>query len=280
MDSVLWLSGHGNRSAQLATNIRTIGGSDAVKACRKIFPAAIAGDAKDVETAMRVRNAATHMALVDVHELRSAMKLMVRLVDSLLDAMGWSREAFWGEGLSVADLLLDQAQAEAVLSVEMKIHGARARMADLGSHPGVGALDSLSGLAYERIFSNNDVHREPTECPACGHEGVILCRINYRATKVDDQGAPIYAKFGSPFNTGVQGVPIYEKFGRPFCFECVFCKLRFDETGELAAAKLDKPVNLGQAEDGEILYALRELMLSRFGSDVAKSPPDEMLGEV
>lgn len=176
-ESVLFLANKGHLvSATGPTDIRTISAFDALSTAKLLHPTLPCTLPAD-RIVLKVRNAAAHMALVEMEELRRAIVVMCRIVEGLLVPLELEREEFWSmHALPVVNDMLDQAKTEVRRLVAAKEAAARRRLATLTQGLDVtGTALVLSSLSGRR--GGYADHQEPQTCPACGQQGWLLCTV-------------------------------------------------------------------------------------------------------
>jgi hypothetical protein len=187
-DSLLLASGNGHLSSKTMISFKSISSATAHSMVKSIFkvPASIIADPRNLAT-QNVRNAAAHMALVDIHELRIALTLHLRLCDALLPVLMVSREEFWGdENLPHVDLMLDEAASELSREVASRIAAATAAFAKILSLPSEQRAVLIELLGQRRGAEAE--HIELQECPACHQEGELYCTVERGAVESETDG--------------------------------------------------------------------------------------------
>jgi len=174
-DSLFMFAGHGALANTSATQVRSIGALDVARVLKHLHRESPL-DLQD-PVALRVRNSAAHMALVDAGELRLGVIQMVKVVEMILPLLDLEPEAFWGDhAVPVVSALLDQARTEIARVVQAKISAAKERLAlltkSLAADQVVILLATLSGRA-----TSPSEHNEQQVCPVCGQQGWLLCNI-------------------------------------------------------------------------------------------------------
>lgn len=91
-DSVLILAGHGERATRTPTDLRSVTAVEALKIVHHLHKEVPVG-LPDV-LPLRVRNAATHIALVDARELRRAIVRMGQMIAAALPILDLDPEPF------------------------------------------------------------------------------------------------------------------------------------------------------------------------------------------
>lgn len=225
-DTLLRLSGKGHRAETPATRIRTIGAFNAVKLVAALHKGASV-PLSLAEAALEVRNAATHVGLVDRDELRAAVSGMCRTMDAILDAMGADRAAFWGVNVGLADTLIEEGRAAVEKIVEAKLASARAHLAQITKGvPAALAAPFLAALSQKFVSSD---HEEETSCPVCGQRAWLICGVEEGEFEHDHDEA---SQWGWVSRTAY-----------PFEFGCSVCGLTLDEV-ELVHLEMNDPIEL------------------------------------
>jgi imidazoleglycerol phosphate dehydratase HisB len=225
-DTLLRLSGKASHASKRATRIRTIGAAEAFLGVRHFHKSIGVAEAAAREV-FETRNAAAHVGVVDRAEVRSATSTMSRAVDAILLAMGADRLGFWGNRIDLVDGIIREQRETVEQIVAAKFAAARARVAALthGLDPQVQRL-VLAARAMKTVFSS---HEEPIECPGCGQQAWLICRV---------EGGEID---GGPTPFGLLGTARASAF--PFGLACSVCDLSLDEP-ELAHLSLDEEIEL------------------------------------
>ena len=207
-DTLLILAGHSSKVGMGSQHMKTIGAFDLLRMTKHLH--------KDLPwiqqdpAILRVRNAATHMALVERDELQTAILQMCRIVESLLVPLDLDRQDFWGKyAVPAVETLLDEAKTRRVQAVEAKKSAAAARlarlMAGLSEPSRQAVLAALSGRPASAME-----HEEPQTCPVCGQQGWLICGVERGAIEADDEA--LWA----------------ERTAIPYFFECPVCQLYVD----------------------------------------------------
>jgi len=220
-DSVLMLTGQGAHAGGSALRLKSIGAVPALQVAKHLQ--------KDLPTdlpdpiALRVRNAATHMACLDVNELRKGVIQMCRLVAAVLPLLDLDPMQFWGpHARPVVVDLLDEAKTEVARTVAAKRAVAGARLARLTEAlPSGQAATLLAAISGSGPTTYID-HQERQTCPICGQQGWLACGVERGSIEyeLDDDGHAAYA-----------WVP---RTAYPMVFNCLVCQL------ELEGAELDE----------------------------------------
>jgi hypothetical protein len=207
-DTLLILAGHSSKATIEPQHIKTIGALELLRMTKHLH--------KDLPwiqqdpAILRVRNAATHMALVERKELQTAILQMCRIIESLLVPLDLDRQDFWGRyAIPVVDTLLDEAKTRRVQAVEAKKSAAAARLARM-----MGGLDEPSRQAVLAALSGRPTsfmdHEEPQTCPVCGRQGWLICAVEKGSPEPDDFGLWV------------------DRTAYPYFFECPVCQLYID----------------------------------------------------
>lgn len=236
-DSVLRFADKGHLAHSPASQTKTKSASEVLILVKRLHPAFQWNPPVD-ELALKVRNAAVHLGIVDATELRSAVKIMSRAVDDMVRFYGEAdRSAFWGEAvLRLVDQLLDEAASEVKRGVAAKVAAAGAELArrTLGLPPETAELllRALSGSAPRTSAE----HAEAAECPVCHRQGWLLCGVDRGPVEwdVDDEGMP-------------HGAWV-DLTAWPEAFECPVCGLDLD-SGELVEFDFPTEISLESDDD-------------------------------
>lgn len=234
VEAVLWLTGHKDLAKKPAIEIRTITGVDAAMIARERRPNVVAPH-DQVLSAMNVRNAATHMAFVDQASLRDEVSTMVRIVDSIVLALGEDRTQFWADSLPLIDELIHQRLSAVARIVAAKREAALRRVR--GLIKGLGdELGSLILAARSHRSWSSD-HDEPIECPVCSQQAWLQCGVEESDPIADGEGG-LYV----------------ERTAFPFSFECSVCGFQLEGSDELAELSLDHDIELEARDVDESDY--------------------------
>jgi hypothetical protein len=214
-DSVLMLAGKGERGGDDALKLRSLQAAAALGMAKHFNPQLPIHDLKD-PVALRVRNAATHMAFVDAVQLRQGVIQMVILIEALLPELELEPALFWGDAAASVAVVLDEAKTELDLRVHAKRIAAQQRLAQLiigfvaeASNP---VLAVLSGRAVEE-----GEHNEPQTCPVCSQQAWLICSVERGPVEYD------YDEDGEMTHVWVT------RTGYPYAFECPVCQLKLED---------------------------------------------------
>ncbi len=225
-DTLLWLSGKGNRAETRATRIRTVGALNAVKLVAALHKGASVPSIL-AEAALEARNAAAHVGLVDRDELHGAVGGMCSTVDVFLNLMGSDRGPFWGDYLGVADTLIEADRAAVEQIVAAKFASAHARLARLtDALPADYTALVLATMAQKPLIAD---HEEERPCPACGQRAWLACDVEEGDVEFDHDEDSVSAWVS--------------RTAYPLWFECSVCGLTLDER-ELQHLGLGVPIEL------------------------------------
>ena len=157
---------------------------------------------------------------------------MVRIVDSIVCAMGEDRSEFWADCLPLADELIHQRQTIVARVVAAKRKAAEDRLEELirGLDPHTATL-VLASRSRQRWFSDHD---EPTPCPVCGQEAWLLCGLIE----------------GEPEADGENGLSV-PRTAFPTALECSVCGFALEGTDELAVLSLQEDIELDPRDYNE-----------------------------
>jgi hypothetical protein len=213
-DTMLLLGGHGGLAPADPLLMRTVGGIEALRLAKHLHRD-LPWLQQDI-VALRVRNAAIHMAMVRSDELRAAVVQMSRIGESLLAQLGLDRERFWGSHeVSVVEYLLDEARTERARIVAAKKAAAQRHLDELL----VGLTDSDRRVVLTVLSGRppnvSIEHDEPQECPVCGQKGWLVCTVESGTTRqeADEDG-------------GVSEMTARTAY--PHIFTCPVCELEIE----------------------------------------------------
>jgi hypothetical protein len=233
-DSVLMLAGKGTHGGDDALKLRSLQAQTALTIAKHFSPPLPIHDLKD-PVALRVRNAATHMALVDVVQLRQGVVQMATLVEALLIELELDHDLFWGDAADSVTVVIDEAKSELDLRVHAKRVAAQQRLAQLmiGFAPDTAnpVLAVLSGRAVEE-----GEHNEAQTCPVCGQQGWLICSVERGPVEYD------YDEDGDQNHVWVS------RTGYPYAFECPVCQLKLQDV-ELSEFDFPSEIVLDDDED-------------------------------
>jgi hypothetical protein len=175
-DSVLVMANKAELAGRGVTDVKTIGAHEALLVAKHLRPALPYTPPAD-QIVLRVRNAAVHMGIVDRRELRAAVVVMCRIIETLLTVLGLDHSAFWGtEASSVVNEILDAAKSEVRRVVAAKMVAAKQHLAQLLSGLDQASMTVVIASLAGKHLSHTD-HEEAATCPACGEQGWLLCGI-------------------------------------------------------------------------------------------------------
>jgi hypothetical protein len=225
--SVLLLTGKGGLTKRRPTQLRSIQAFESLRLLKAIRPE-VSIDLSEPPMPLQVRNAAAHMALVDALELRIAVAVMARAVETMLPLIEVESGAFWGEhGQSVVLALLDETRTAAARSLAAKTARAKSAFADLTA-----GMTPEQAAALIRAFVGThqpmDDLVDQVECPACG-------QLGWRSAWIDR--GPLEDAYDEESEVHYRFVT---QTAFPFKFQCPVCRLfltsqELDQFPELAA---------------------------------------------
>lgn len=227
VDSLLHLSGKGDQATLPATGLRTLGGLDAFRLCKRLMKEGMAGVGEPAaQRALAVRNAALHLALVDRAELRAAVGDSVRIVDKLVIGIGADRRSFWRVRITHVDYLIAEQQAETELIVTAKVEKAREQLASLKAmlSPELAA----AVLAQRSKCLTSSEHEEAVTCPVCDQEAWLICGVERGAPEPDGSDEEWWSVSLTAW---------------PFAFECTVCGLSLEDN-ELGSFEFPDHIDL------------------------------------
>jgi len=244
-DTLLRLSGSGDRAEASATRVKTISGIAAFRLARH-FHKGIAVPEQDAIDAFETRNAAAHMALVERDELRGSVSAMSRAVDALLVAIGADRSAFWRDHQDTVDGFIEDERASVAQMITAKFGAARARIGRITAGlDDVVRATLLAALSSSQVFAE---HVERTKCPVCEQDAWLVCWTEEGAIEFD----------GDP-DSGSAWVPVT---AYPYELFCSVCELSLNQS-ELAQLGLDEEIELEAREADSSDYDERDEDLDR-----------------
>lgn len=218
LDTMLHLTGFGQHAKCRPHEIRTISAHEACVRCARLVPEFNYTQHAD-QALFTARNGGAHLALTTDEVARESARIMVRLLDPLIEAMELDRGDFWGDMVSVADTLLDEKISELNASVEMKIAAAKSRLADRLA--GLGPTERelvLKTLSHQPFLMNEE---EPYRCPACEQMGTMLCQLQ-------DTGQPQFEYEQVSEDDFIYHGGHIEQAAYAVAFHCFTCGLDFD----------------------------------------------------
>jgi hypothetical protein len=228
MDTLLHLVGKGELAKSAPYTIKTIGGIEACRRARNFCPEFRFSEQAD-GLIFSVRNSVGHLGLGA--DIRKAIRIMVRLVEPLLDAVDYNRARFWGNRLSTVDMLQDENIDELQAILQMKYDAARDFLE--ASFSGLEPVEqaTVKAIMAKSSHSSSD-YDKPYLCPVCGAQGWLICSREYGV--IDDE------------------IVFNEPIAYPFHFECRVCNLDLEDA-EIEAAGMPNRIDLPDSEIGKVL---------------------------
>lgn len=231
--SVLQAMGHKSLDPAQALHFRSVGGVELIKLFRQVFGSSSLPPAPADFKPFRVRNAASHMALVESGELRDAVTEYCRLSLEILPRVKISLDDFWGADTELVRELASEAKGRTLVIARAKVAAAQSRIREkLGGLSDVERVRFLamlgSGIVHTSFgFSDlrSTQHEETVVCPGCKAKAVLV----YEAAR---EGPVEWDEF--------EGEPYLEVTGYPIYFLCHTCEL------ELVADELEVSDELTQ----------------------------------
>lgn len=235
-DSLLMLAGKGVLTKAQGTDFKSVEIEDAAGAARTLTPS-LPIPQQGRSLAMKVRNSACHMGLVEARELRRAVVEMARVVDGILKVDEADREHFWGSAtLAVVDALIDEAEDAIKQALLAKIAAARTRVLVLTAGLEPATRQIVLAAVTRRRPSFGEYVRE-WKCPACEQQGDLLCDIaQERKIDVDDEG--------QTYPLPLQAIP--------YAFECGVCQLHLNDDEVQQSGDFPEYVELRLDEDPDL----------------------------
>nr|BFE32623.1 hypothetical protein GCM10010200_048740 [Actinomadura rugatobispora] len=183
------------------------------------------------------------MGIVDQRELKSAVMVMVRIVEDLIAAIEKAdRVKFWAEDrIPLVDQFLDESLSDLRRTVAAKVAAAKRQIAlltrDLPADAARIVLASLSGREARTL-----IDRElPHQCPVCSQMGWLVCSVERSDVETDyDESGMFY---------------IVHQTAYPHVFECPVCNLTLEDR-ELDEFEFPREITL--EPDTEPYKAFRE----------------------
>lgn len=212
-DSLLHLSGKGELAGSSALDIKTIGGLEAIRLCKRLFKSTSGFSENCVQAVLRVRHAALHAALVHRDELRIATGDSIRIVDQLASEIGADRESFWKGNLELVDRMIGEHQAMVAHIVAAKIQAAKEQITNITTALSP-ELASVVLAKRSRRLSTSD-HEEPVICPVCRQEAWLICGVEKSEPQPDESDDELSNVISTAW---------------PFAFECSVCGLNLEES--------------------------------------------------
>jgi hypothetical protein len=164
--------------------------------------------------------------------MHKTMRIMVRLLDPLLGAVGYNRSIFWGNRLSTVNTLQDENIDELQAILQMKYDAARNHLARIFSGLEPAEQATAKAILARGAHSSSD-YDSPYRCPVCEAQGWLICSREYDVTEEGD-------------------VVFNEPIAYPFSFECKVCDLELEDS-ELNAAGMPSQIDLPNSDIGKIL---------------------------
>jgi hypothetical protein len=210
--SLLLLAGRSDKTKRTGTELATRTAAEVCKIARDLDARVVSLPQNPV--CLRVRNAAAHMGLVDVRELRLGVGQMVKYIDKILEVLDLDGNDFWGEAdRALVESLLDEARSETAKAAMLKRANAEAHLAMLTALvPPETVPAVLQALAKPSAEDGGLTH----ECPVCGQEGYFQYDVERGALEVE------YDDEGMPAN------PWVSRWANVFGFACPVCQLELD----------------------------------------------------
>jgi len=212
-DSLLHLSGKGELAGSSALDIKTIGGLEAVRLCKRLFKTTSGISDNCVQGVLRVRHAALHAALVHRDELSIATADSIRIVDQLASEIGADRGSFWKGNLGLVDKLIGEHQAIVAHIVAAKIQAAKEQVTSITTALSPGLASVVLAKRSRRLSSSD--HEEPVFCPVCRQEAWLICGVDKSEPQPDDSD---------------DECSVVTSTAWPFSFECSVCGLNLEES--------------------------------------------------
>jgi hypothetical protein len=245
LDSVLMLSGNGELARLRAHQIKTISATEACKRVKRLHPEFPYQSPRD-DAIFVVRNAAAHLGVTDTFPMGQAVRLMVRLIDSLLEALEADADRLWGDSLPAVIALRDEVANEIKAIVIGKYTATTSRLAErvagLDSSQRELVLRAVSGQHYWEMERSHAF-----TCPVCSQQGWLECSQEY------------VGAFESSLDAAGNPITLAETVLYPQIFYCSACGLQL-EGDELGEADVPDSINIGVTEvDEATLESMNEV---------------------
>jgi hypothetical protein len=241
LDSLLMLSGNGGLARLRAHQIRTISATEACKRVKRLHPDFPYQPGRD-DAIFVVRNSAAHLGVTDTFPMRQAVRLMVRLIDSLLEALEVDADSFWGDSLLVVRALRDEVANEVKAILTAKYSAAALRLAER-----VAGLDPTQrDLVLRAVSGQHHWEMEQSHahtCPVCNQQGWLECSQEY------------VGLFEPGLDAAGNPITLAETVLYPQIFYCSACGLQI-ESDELGEAGIPDSIDIGAQEVDEVTLDL------------------------
>lgn len=206
-----------------ALDFQSILGPEVLELARKLYSTSGFVPPKKLMS-LAVRNAASHLGIVDSNKLKEAINEHCRLVEDVLRLLDLDTEAYWGEELyPIFRSLVDTARSDAERQLCAKIESARAVYGELYGMLPEAILPPYFAGVVQGTGALGDGQR-PQECPACLQQGWLVYAVDDESVFVDPDDGTTWTKRTASLQS----------------FECPICKLRL-EYEELKQILSDSP---------------------------------------
>lgn len=227
VDTLLHLVGKGKLAKSVPYAIKTIGGVEACRRTRYFLPEFRFNEQTD-GLLFSVRNSVGHLGLtVDVDK---AIRIMVRLIDMLLDAVGRKRRMFWGNKIPIVNLLQNENLTEQQAILETKYETARNFLKTRFWGLDQAGEATVRAILAKGSHTSGD-YDQPYLCPVCGSQGWLICERHHEFNEDD------VATYRDPY-------------AYPFLFKCNVCELSL-EYNELERAGMPGYIELPDSGIGK-----------------------------
>ncbi len=168
VDSLLHACDQAQATKSPRDQVRTITAKESLARATR-FLASLASHRERLEELFAVRNGVVHLA--DTSAVQPFVLSFLKASETVREALGIAREAYWGQYDSLAEATLREHVEAAELKVAAAVSAAKVTYADRFGALDDGTLRSAVIAALEpRTF---DVHTEhPVQCPVCGSTAV------------------------------------------------------------------------------------------------------------
>jgi len=211
------------------TTLKTISGREVLRRCQKLLPrlSSIEGE---LERLILQRNSLVHIGSLKDENIRSTYKAFLTAIMILSEYLGIKKSEIFGEFKDAIETFLDDTKKEIEKIVEEKIIRAKNnfknKFSDMDEYTKKAVIKAIEE-SYRLIMYEEEL----TECPACGHLGILRgdYEHEWKEWDVDEEGNPI---------------PCVEVTMYPREFECSVCGLKLEDADELDVVGLAEPIEM------------------------------------
>jgi hypothetical protein len=236
LDTLLMLSGNAERARLRAYQTKTISATEACRRVKRLLPEFPYQSPRD-DFIFTVRNAAAHLGVTETVRVRQAVRVMVRLVDSLLEALEIDADGFWGDSISAVNALRDEVSDEIKAILAAKYSAAASRLAERVSGLDEGQREVILRAVSGQHHYEMEVSQAYT-CPVCDQQGWLECELEY------------IGSFEPGLDAAGNPVTLSETALYPRIFYCSACGLQLEDE-EVGEANMPEAINIGVQEVDE-----------------------------